>query len=650
MEEICVIRKRLITLLAFVLIFAGLPMGIGHAANQPIAKTPGNANPLMDHKFGADPYALVHNGRVYVYMSGDDLVYNNNGSIKDNDFSKLVKVRVISSADMVNWTDHGSIPVAGANNLNNGQGIAKWASFSWAPAAAKKTINGKDKFFLYFANSGGGIGVLTADSPIGPWSDPLGRALITHNTPGMSGVHWLFDPAVLVDDDGTGYLYVGGGIPNDRDPASIANPKTARVIKLGNDMISLASSGVTIDAPYLFEDSGIHKYNGKYYYSYCFNFSGTHPPQYPAGEIGYMVSDSPMGPFRYEGHFLKNPWAFFGVGGNNHHAVFNFNNQWYVVYHSQIVAKNQLGDGKGYRSPHINKLTHNANGTIQEVQGNLQGVAQLANLNPFTRVEAETFAWQAGITTEDSRATGGPFNNQNVTNINNGDWVGISNVDFGSAGATKFKANVAATTAGGKIEVRLDSPTGPLVGTLNVPSTGGAQNWREVETNISGATGVHRLFLVFSGSGGGNLFNFDSWQFSNENSGNPNPNPNPNPDVTRVEAENMRISGTYAGVISNPFNGVALYGNDDSIAYDQYYAFDTHQFSLRGASNNNNTARVDLLIGGQNVGSFYFTGTTPTVQTLTNVKHLTGAQEVKLVVTTDNGTWDAYIDYLEYSL
>lgn len=72
-----------------------------------------------------------------------------------------------------------------------------------------KKINGKDKFFLYFANSGGGIGVLTADSPIGPWTDPIGKPLVTPSTPGMSGVVWLFDPAVFVDDDGTGYMYAG---------------------------------------------------------------------------------------------------------------------------------------------------------------------------------------------------------------------------------------------------------------------------------------------------------------------------------------------------------------------------------------------------------------------------------------------------------
>lgn len=634
------IRRFVVFSFTFVLLLSCLATGMPvHAANSALAKLPGNSNPLMDHKLGADPFALVYNGRVYIYMSSDAYVYNSNGTIKDNDFSALYKINVISSTDMVNWTDHGSIPVAGYNNANNGKGIAKWASLSWAPAVTTKKINGKDKFFLYFANGASGIGVLTADSPIGPWTDPLGKALVTQSTPGMSGVTWLFDPAVLVDDDGTGYLYSGGGIPNTSDPASIANPKTARVLKLGADMTSVVGSAVTIDAPYMFEDSGIHKYNGKYYYSYCINFSGTHPANYPAGEIGYMVSSNPMGPFTFTGHFLKNPYTFFGVGGNNHHAVFNFNNQWYVVYHAQTASKALLGDGKGYRSPHINKLVHNADGTIQEVQGNMTGISQIANLNPYNKIEAETIGWNAGITTEETQATGGPTNNLNVTNIQGGDWIAVGNADFGSGGAKTFKANVA-SNVGGKIEIRFDSVSGPLVGTLNVSSTGGAQTWREMETTVSNATGVHNVFFVFTGTGSGNLFNIDYWQFTSNT---------PNTTGTRVETENMTLGGTYAGKISSPFNGVALYANNDYAAYTQYFANSTHNISVRGSSSNSGTARVDLIIGGTPVGSIYFTGTEPTVQTLSNITHATGNQEVKLIVTTDNGTWDAFVDYIEYN-
>ena len=169
---------------------------------------------------------------------------------------------------MVNWTDHGTINVKGA---------AKWSANSWAPAACHKTINGKEKFFLYFANNASSIGVLTADSPTGPWTDPIGKALIDRSVPGCSEkeVAWLFDPAVLVDDDGTGYLYFGGiGDTSGKSEDYIRNPKCARVIKLGADMVSLDGAAKTIDAPYMFEDSGINKIGDKYYYSYCSNWSG----------------------------------------------------------------------------------------------------------------------------------------------------------------------------------------------------------------------------------------------------------------------------------------------------------------------------------------------------------------------------------------
>lgn len=123
-----------------------LPVYDASAASTPIAKRVGNANPLIDHHLGADPFALTYNGRVYIYMSSDDYEYHSNGTIKDNSFANLNRVFVISSADMVNWTDHGAIPVAGANGANGGKGIAKWAGASWAPSAAVKKSMGKINF------------------------------------------------------------------------------------------------------------------------------------------------------------------------------------------------------------------------------------------------------------------------------------------------------------------------------------------------------------------------------------------------------------------------------------------------------------------------------------------------------------------------
>ncbi len=115
----------------------------------------------------------------------------------------------------------------------------------------------------------------------------------------------------------------------------------------------------------------------------------------------------------------------------------------------------------------------------------------------------------------------------------------------------------------------------------------------------------------------------------------------------KIECESMTITGQYAGTISSPFSGVALYANNESCKFTQYFANGTHDFTLRGCSNNSNMAQVDLKIGGQTMGTFYFGDEYPAEYTIENVSHGTGSQEVELVVTADNGQWDAYLDYLQ---
>ncbi|GGH51953.1 hypothetical protein GCM10008014_18170 [Paenibacillus silvae] len=124
---------------------------------------------------------------------------------------------------------------------------------------------------------------------------------------------------------------------------------------------------------------------------------------------------------------------------------------------------------------------------------------------------------------------------------------------------------------------------------------------------------------------------------------------NPPATTVRIETENMTKSGQYTSNISSPFNGVALYANNDAVRTTHNFTTGTHSFSLRGASNNNNMARVDLKIGGQTKGTFYFGGSSPAVYTLNNISHGTGNQTIELIVTADDGTWDAYLDYLEIS-
>jgi hypothetical protein len=118
---------------------------------------------------------------------------------------------------------------------------------------------------------------------------------------------------------------------------------------------------------------------------------------------------------------------------------------------------------------------------------------------------------------------------------------------------------------------------------------------------------------------------------------------------TRVECENMTLSGQYAGKVSSPFNGVALYANNETVSYTQYFEGSTHDFTLTGASNNSKMARVDLIIGGQTKGTFYFGDSNIANYTIPNVSHGTGNQKIELKVTADDGSWDALLDKLTIS-
>ena len=131
-------------------------------------------------------------------------------------------------------------------------------------------------------------------------------------------------------------------------------------------------------------------------------------------------------------------------------------------------------------------------------------------------------------------------------------------------------------------------------------------------------------------------------------SGSPTPPAPVPPGVTRIMTRDMSQSGQFAGNISLPFEGVALRANGDRVSFNQFFANNRHTFRLRGASNNNNPAQVELRIGGQSMGVFQFRGTTPTYQEIT-VTHNRGGGSVliELVCVNDNGTWDAFVHYLD---
>ena len=459
-----------------------------------------NSNPIIEQHYGADPFALVYEDTVYFYMTADAYEYDAAGEIKENSYSKIRSLYVVSTKDMINFTDHGEIMIAGAG------GATKWAHNSWAPAAAWKMIDGKPKFFLYFADNGGGIGVVSSDSPVGPFKDELGHGLIRRDMENCGNVEWLFDPAVLVDDDGRAYISFGGGVPRGEDgQPKASHPMTARCAELGDDMMSLKAVPETIDAPYLFEDSGIHKYGDTYYYSYCSNFSvdkeGTAEYGFENGEIIIMESKNPLGPFTFKERVLKNPGYYWGVGGNNHHAIFKFKDQWYITYHTRMLEKEQ-GILHGYRSTSIDEFEMGEDGTIGNIKMTKQGRKQVGYLNPYEKINGATFAVMAGVDTAPADEVSKQYGCGTLllTAINDGDYVKLQGVDFGSTGAKKVKATVRTNGKDGAIRVTVKYPNGTVAGYIPVKSDGNDTTVCEAEFDTA-LTDVQDIFFTFAGEG-----------------------------------------------------------------------------------------------------------------------------------------------------
>jgi hypothetical protein len=430
-------------------------------------------NPIVQTIYTADPAPIVHNGRVYLYTGHDE-----DGST----WFTMREWRVYSSADMVNWTDHGS-PMS-------------LATFSWASADAWAghviARNGRFYWYVPVTNRSTGrmaIGVGVSTSPTGPFTDALGRPLVENGE---------IDPAAFIDDDGQAYLYWG-------------NPNLWYV-RLNADMISF-SGGVNqiplttagfgartgnTSRPTLYEEGPWpFKRNGMYYMVFAANCCSEH--------IAYSTAPSPTGPWTFRGTIMPTQGSSF----TNHAGVIDFNGSSYFFYHNGALP----GGGGFTRSVAVERFNYNANGTFPTINMTTTGAPQVGTLNPYVRQEAETIAWETGIETERSGEGG-----MNVGWIENGDWIRVRGVAFG-AGATSFDARVASATSGGRIELRVGSVNGTTVGTCNVPGTGGWQTWTTVTCPVSGATGTQDLYLRFAG-GSGYLFNVNWWQFNAASLGN----------------------------------------------------------------------------------------------------------------------------------
>lgn len=303
-------------------------------------------NPVITERFSADPAALVHDGKVYLYVGHDSAEVNSN-------FYVLPEWNIYSSSDMKNWKLEGAVP----------RTIFEWASgnSAWASQAIEK--DGKFYWYTTVFNPAQGergysIGVAVSDDPVNGWKDAIGKPLIsnsmTDNPPGMGAEPWdNIDPTVFIDDDGQAYLYWGN--------------THLYYAKLKDNMVELDGEihqvqinnmqGSFTEAPFL------HKYNDKYYLSFAMNF-----PE----DIGYAVSDSPSGPWTFAGKLMD---ATEGTG-TNHQAIIEYEGQSYFIYHTA-----GLPTGGDYRrSVSIEKLYYNPDGTIKKMEPTASGIDGIPHL------------------------------------------------------------------------------------------------------------------------------------------------------------------------------------------------------------------------------------------------------------------------------
>jgi hypothetical protein len=430
-------------------------------------------NPVVQTKFTADPAPLVHDGTVYLYTSHDeDDAPAGQGRFLMRDWL------LYTSTDMVNWTDHGV--------------AASLKTFPWAvqenDAWAPQVVARNGKFYLYAPVSVKGwpknvIAVAVSDSPFGPFKDVLGKPLINKE-------NGFIDPTVLIDDDGQAYLYWG-------------NPNLWYV-KLNEDMIS-TSGEIVKDAsfakvkgqpdPYHYQEGPwAFKKNGLYYMAYASTCC-------PEG-IGYAMSDKPVGPWTFKGYIVKPDRRSTG----NHPGIIDYKGKSYVFGFNFKLNFAITKKHHERRSVCVAEMEFNPDGTIQELPWWEEAVSvkQIGTLNPFVRTEAETICWSEGMKSEPGSQEG-----MCVRPVGTNAHILVKGVDFGK-GAKSFTASVASAASGEKIEIRLDSPAGPLVGTCRVPDTGGAQKMETISCPVKDAVGVHDLCFVFPGAEG---IRFDWWKF-----------------------------------------------------------------------------------------------------------------------------------------
>ena len=394
-------------------------------------------NPIVRNQFTADPTARVFNGRVYLYPSHDIPAPSSVSKIAGHQASEwfcMADYHVFSSDNLTDWQDHGVIV---------SQEQVPWgkpdAYSMWAPDCVEKG----GKYYFYFPNApksgrGFAIGVATADSPTGPFR------IAAEPIRGVMGI----DPCVLVDNDGTAYLYWSGmGIRGarlkdnmtelDGELETVTFPQGG-TMQVGGQQMQGLPDGFK-EGPFAFR-------RGDWYYltfPWVRKEKGTET-------LAYAMSRSPLGPWDFKGVFMAEHadscWT-------NHHSFVEYQGQWYLFYHHNDYSP--LADKR--RSACIERVTFRKDGTIQEVKPTLRGVG---TTKATARMEVDRYSAASEGTAIAALDTLNRFKGWFVTLPHKGSQVRYDDVDYAPlrAGAyavvqVRAKANTSLMLSAGKKQI-----------------------------------------------------------------------------------------------------------------------------------------------------------------------------------------------------
>ena len=336
---------------------------------------------LFPADYMADPSVHIFDGKIYIYPSHDweaSNVENDNG---DQYIMKDYHVLSIDGDPMTGTvTDHGcvlrqeDIPWAGrqlwdCDVQEYEQEVPTNAEEQAAGMGYSKKVK---KYVMYFPlkdrNDVFHWGTAIADNPAGPF--------IPQPAP-VPGSYSIDMCAFKDDADGEVSVYFGGlwggQLQRYKDNIHLETPHLpegkedalpSRCVRLTKDGMNFAESPRPIlvvdnegnplkaDDPHrFFEASWMHKYNGKYYFSYSTGDSHL---------LCYATGDNPYGPFTYQGVILTPV-----VGWTTHHAILEYKGKWYLFHHDSVPS----GGKSWLRSLKVCEIEYDADGKIQTIEG-----------------------------------------------------------------------------------------------------------------------------------------------------------------------------------------------------------------------------------------------------------------------------------------